>query len=366
MNLPDFFLKPGTNEADPRKLVAVAVPILLLIAIALALVFTGGDSPAPTTTSTVAAAPTSTTSAPTSTTSTTLAPPTWPLSGAPADADALETTPVLIAKVDNTRNSRPQLGLDAADLVIEVVVEGGVPRLLAFFQSQIPPEIGPIRSAREVDPKLIEPFGALMAHSGGRSHVLQAVGEVATDVGHPGLGDAAYYREPTRPGTYDLMLRTADVLDRTPPEEPSTDWLVFGEAPAGEQALSVELSQSSANTVNYRYSSADGGYLRFFGERPHEAEDAGQLVAANVVVLYVEQIDTGRTDSAGSAVPDYEVVGQGDAVVFRDGVAIPGRWERAAQSEFFRFVDESGSEIPLAVGTTWIELTPLGRPLDWQ
>ena len=34
-------------------------------------------------------------------------------------------------------------------------------------------------------------------------------------------------------------------------------------------ALSVSLIQSSAHTVNYRYSDADDGYLRFIEETPH-------------------------------------------------------------------------------------------------
>ena len=196
--------------------------------------------------------------------------------------------------------------------------------------------------------------------------MLQSVGEVATDVGHPTFGDSAYYREPSRPGTYDLILRTADVVGSTPREAPSTDWLTFGDTPEGEQALSVELSQSNVNTVDYRYSAADGGYLRFFGETPHEAQDAGQLVATNVVVIFVPVISTGRVDGAGSPVPDYEVTGSGTAVVFRDGLAVEGTWQRATTSEFFTFVDEFGAEIPLAPGVTWIELTPLGRSLDWQ
>ena len=367
MNIPEFFLKPGTSDPDPRKIALVGVPLLLVL-ILLAVALSGGSDETPETTTTqpsAAATSTTTTSAPVTTT-TVASTTTWPLTGLPATEEELADAKVLIAKIDNTSNSRPQIGLASADLVIEVVVEGGVPRLVAFFQSDIPAEIGPIRSAREVDPKLVEPFGALMAHSGGRGHVLAALREVTTDVGDPSRGATAYYRHPDRPGTYDLILRTADVMDATPPTAPSDDWLAFGEAPDGEQALSVELSQSNVNTVNYRYSASDGGYLRFVGDTAHEAEDAGQLTAANVIVAFVPTIDTGRVDGAGSPVPDYEVTGFGTAVVFRDGVAIQGQWQRSSTSEFFTFLDAEGQPIPMAPGTTWIELTPLGRSLDWQ
>ncbi len=342
--------------------------LAVLAALLLALTACGGDDTAATSTSAPTTSTTSTTVTTVPPVTTTLAPvgPVWPLTGEEV-ADGTEGAKVLVAKIDNTSNSRPQLGLDAADVVIEVLVEGGIPRLLAFFQSDIPDELGPIRSAREVDPKLLQPFGALFAHSGGQSHVVSAVREVAADVGHPNFGNVAYYRAPDRPSLYDLILRTDDVLDEDAPPAPLGHWFTFGPAPeGGEQALSVELQQSTLNIVNYRYSASDDGYLRFNGEDPHVAVGSGQLVVDNVVVLYVEVIDTGRTDSSGSKVPDYEVFGTGDAVVFRDGKAYEAVWERSDPRSFFMLRGPAGAEIALGVGTTWIELVPVGRPLTWQ
>ena len=133
----------------------------------------------------------------------------------------------------------------------------------------------------------------------------------------------------------------------------------------------MSVSQSSLNQVDYRYSEAEGGYLRFHRDVPHEVEQADslpskQVVANNVVVVFVPVLSTGRTDSAGSAVPDYDVTGTGEALVFRDGVGYSGTWERGSEDQFFRFFALDGTEIALARGTTWIELTPNGRSVDWQ
>jgi hypothetical protein len=51
-----------------------------------------------------------------------------PLTGEAA-ADGLPNRPVLVAKVDNSSGARPQVGLSAADLVVEELVEGGLTRL---------------------------------------------------------------------------------------------------------------------------------------------------------------------------------------------------------------------------------------------
>jgi hypothetical protein len=357
------------NLSREQQLAIGGGSAVVLVLLVVVLFLTGGDdepvSIASTTTST-SAADTTTTSQPGATT-TTVGPAgeIWPLTGV-ADAEAVPTAPILVAKIDNSSSSRPQTGITQADMVIEVLVEGGVARFLAFFQSDIPIEIGPIRSTREVDPKLIAPFGVVFAHSGGVAENVEAIRRVAVDAGDPVLGSSAYGRDPDRPAPYDLMLNPEVALDRG--EETTGDiWFRFdGTAPEGEQALTVDLSLSPTTSVTYRWSSADDGFLRFHGDVAH-VDDAGEeIVASNIIVLFVRQIDTGRTDSAGNAVPDYQVTGSGDAFVFRDGVAIRGTWERGSEDGFFRILDAAGQPIPLAPGNVWIELTPIGRSLGWQ
>ena len=351
--------------------VAVAF-ILIVVAVAVS---GGDDQPEPsatssTTTTTLAVEQTTTTSATDTSTTTSTTPdeadgPQWPLTGV-IDEAAEPTAPILVAKIDNSSTSRPQTGLAQADMVIEVLVEGGVARFLAFYQSNIPTEIGPIRSTREVDPKLIAPFDVAFAHSGGVEANITAIRSVAVDAGHPVLGSTAYGRDPDRPAPYDLMLNPNPALDLADPASGDI-WFSFdGEMATGEQALTVNLSLSAATPVTYRWSSADDGYLRFHGDSAHVDDEGSSISASNVVVLFVQEIDTGRTDAAGSSVPDYRVTGTGDAVVFRDGVAIRGSWERGSQDGFFRILDDSGRPIALTPGNVWIELTPIGRSLGWQ
>lgn len=348
---------------------AAVLLILLITAVAVA---GGGDEPvAVTTTTTSTTVPTestTTSTAPESTTTTTTEPApvgeTWPLTGI-VDPEAVPTSPILVAKIDNSSSSRPQTGLGPADMVVEVLVEGGVARFLAFYQSAIPDEIGPIRSTREVDPPLIAPFDVVFAYSGGIPANVEAVRAVAIDAGQPSLG-TAYSRDPDRPAPYDLMLNPAAALDLAGPTSGDIWFRFEEEAPAGEQALTVEIELSPILDLTYRWSSIDQGFLRFHGETAHVDDTGKQLVASNVVVLAVEQFDSGRTDGAGSPVPDYRVTGTGTAFVFRDGVAITGTWERGSQDGFFRLLDEAGQPIPLAPGNVWIELMPTGRTVGWQ
>src|SRR5262249_48310807 len=89
-----------------------------------------------------------------------------PLTGLPDPSGVAQTRPVLSVKVENTPQVRPQSGLDAADIVWDEVVEGGITRLLAMFQSQSTPVVGPIRSVRRTDPLIVWPVGGIFAFSG--------------------------------------------------------------------------------------------------------------------------------------------------------------------------------------------------------
>jgi hypothetical protein len=162
------------------------------------------------------------------------------------------------------------------------------------------------------------------------------------------------------------MLDPGAALEGAQADVGTASWLSFGEAPSGDPAGTIEIASSNRHQVTYGYSATDGGYLRFHGSQPHLAASGTQIIATNVIVLVVDELETGRTDSSGSPVPDYDVLGTGEAVVFRDAVAVTGRWERGRLTDFFRFFDESGIQISLAPGTTWIHLVPEGRTYGWR
>ena len=350
---------------DPRVMAGGAVLLALVIGAVLA-ARDGEPASAPTTT-TVAPTTSTSTSAPTSTSTTAAAAVRFPLSGETADPESILRR-VLVAKIDNSTLGRPQVGLAEADLVIDVLVEGGTSRLLAFYHSEDPQQFGPVRSVREVDPKLVAPFIPISAHSGGVPAVEASLREVAFDLGHP-VVPSAYTRAPNRPAPYDLIADPAALRAAGPPpaEEPLATTLEFDDQPPeGETAVTVEVQMSPDHQVTYRYSEVDGGYLRFHGDQPHEDASGRHLAATNVVVLFVQQLETNRTDVSGAPVPDYEVLGTGEAVVFRNGQVLAGTWERGRLQDFFRLVGPDGLGVRLDPGTTWIQLAPLEATLTFE
>ena len=66
---------------------------------------------------------------------------------------------ILVVKVDDTKDARPQIGLESADVVYVEQVEAGLTRVAAVYSSVLPELIGPVRSARISDIELFAQFG---------------------------------------------------------------------------------------------------------------------------------------------------------------------------------------------------------------
>ena len=138
-----------------------------------------------------AAAPTATTPAPTPTRPTPTPKPAPKPKPKPAvnpltGLRGVPTRPVVAVKIDDTASGRPQIGLEAADVVYVEQVEAGATRLVAVFASRQPGTVGPVRSVRNNDPELLAAYGRpALAYSGG------AAGPVAPAAPVPGASTPA-------------------------------------------------------------------------------------------------------------------------------------------------------------------------------
>src|SRR5690625_4983119 len=77
--------------------------------------------------------------------------------------------------VNNHPAARPQSGLSQADIVFEILAEGGITRFLALFQSEQPEVVGPVRSAREYYFELATGYDALYVFHGSTNFVYDMI-----------------------------------------------------------------------------------------------------------------------------------------------------------------------------------------------
>ncbi|CAB4627608.1 unannotated protein [freshwater metagenome] len=284
-----------------------------------------------------------------------------PLSGAPVPVGSLDH-PVLMAKIDNSPEARPQVGLNDADIVFEELVEGGLSRYLAVWHSVIPAEIGPVRSIRPMDPDIALPFGGVITYSGGQQRFVQMM----IDTGLKNVIDGQSgteeftYRSDTMIAPHDVIVRAATLIDSLAdiaPPPPAFEFAGDGAIPTalaeGTAAGRLITSFSGYNSPSWVFDAESGMYGRLqAGGETDVDENQQQLTARNVVAQMVEE------SSEYGYVPHALVVGEGVAWISTGGKTVEATWTKTAPDAMTVFTLANGDIVNLAPGRTWIELVP--------
>ena len=291
-----------------------------------------------------------------------------PLTGVRVAAVAVQ--PALVVKIENSSAARPQTGLDRADLVVEELVEGGITRFAAMFQSRTAASVGtvgPVRSLRDVDASIAGPTHGLLASSGGASVVLRRLRTAPVQLVLPSR--SAYFRSKARPVPHNLYARAdglwaaADPEHRAPPA-PYLPWAAdaAGAATSGagsSPAATLAITFSRAAHPRWTYDASSKRWLRSEGSTPSKVASGARLAAQNVVVLRVRTRDAGYRDPVGNPVPETVLTGTGSALVLTGGRQVAGRWSKASPFAPLTLTTTSGAPLTVAPGTTWLELVPV-------
>lgn len=298
-----------------------------------------------------------------------------PLTGLPALSPSMATRPAVIVKIDNDAAAVPQSGVDQADVVYEEVVEGGITRLLAVFQSQDAAVVGPVRSVRETDADIVRPIGGLFAYSGGIApfvHLIDSTG--ITDVGAVDDG-GAYDRSDLRAAPDNLYTSTTVLRERTPPRAgpppPLFSYVGAHQAfsePGETGASKVSVVMSPTVDVTWSYDASSGQWVRSTEGVVQDVAEGASLTPGppiaftNVIVQMVPYQNTGYVDPAGNPVPDADVVGSGPAVVLDAGKLVHATWSKPTPSSITTY-EVDGAPIRFLPGQTWVMLAPVGAAI---
>ncbi|HSR84472.1 MAG TPA: DUF3048 domain-containing protein [Streptosporangiaceae bacterium] len=263
---------------------------------------------------------------------------------------------VLAVKIDNIVYARPQTGLNKADLVYVIPVEGGLSRFMAVFSSHIPPVIGPVRSAREDDLELLRQFGRPgFAFSGAQGQLLPVV-ERSRIYDLYAWKTRGYYRNYGRIAPYNLYAPTRELIAQSKGATRAHNiGFTFGAAPAGGQRVASEQAGYSAASFRFTWSPARNRWLVWMDGRRAMTTDSGQMSATTVVIQHV-RVRTSVFLEYGVPPPYAESTGHGTALVLRNGKAYRARWARWHRDSGTTFTTPSGKPMNFATGPVWIVL----------
>ena len=300
-----------------------------------------------------------------------------PLTGEPTTDPTLAQRRALAVKVGNgSRRSRPQAGLAAADIVFEMLNEGGRSRLMAVFHSEMPGRVGPVRSARTSDFDLLADLSRpYLASSGANTTVLaemRRAERAGTIVDVGGMRTfVPYSRDPARRSPYNLYFDSESLTDSDgaalrggsleTPVVPLLDYGSFNPAGiAGANGVTVTYHRPTGNVVSHIWDAAVGGWVRIqSGDLMMTETGSGlrEVAPVNVAVMWM----THRYAPSDAESPLTVSFGTGDALVLTAGAVHEAVWERSEDRAGFRFVDTAGNPLSLSPGSTWLLIANSSR-----
>lgn len=310
--------------------------------------------------------------------------PINPLSGMPVDEETAGRRPVAVM-LNNLEQALPQLSQSQADIIYEVVAEGGITRMLGVYQSvEGVGMIGSIRSARPYYIELALGHDALFVHAGGSDAAYSVLKKWDVDhfdaVRGPYLGknpesnmmwrDAARRKEN---GYEHSVVATGNSILENLPEDlrltHDADYnagLIFsddGTPENGDPATVVTVPFSNYKTGVFVYCEDRNAYLvEEYGSPYIDGNTGEQVAVTNVIVVQTDCRYTG--DSLGHM--DVEVVGEGNGWYACGGWYVPIRWRKPDRESPMTYMMQDGTPLALGRGHTYVNIVSLDAAITME
>jgi hypothetical protein len=293
------------------------------------------------------------------------------LSGLEISEKVLNSRPFAIM-INNAPEARPQSGLNKADVLLEVVDEGGITRMIGVFSSNKVEVIGPIRSARQYYAELARMFDPIYVFWGTYPEGYKLIQNMDLDVLTP-LGDGTgassivanitdgqdAWRDSSRVAPHNAYSSTEKL---TAAAEKNGYSLQGGQSPLNFKLDAAEDKKGSTGSIkidfstgtfasDFKYDKSSNKYLKSTGGEPNiDRESNSQLSFNNVIALVTDIANSG--DSAGHMI--VRTTGSGKALFFFDGNVVEGTWERQSVTDAMIFKDSAGNNVLFNRGSTYI------------
>jgi outer membrane murein-binding lipoprotein Lpp len=260
--------------------------------------------------------------------------------------------------ISNHPAARPQTSLEEADIVYEMLTEGGITRFLAIYQSEYPEFAGPVRSARDYFVELAVGYDSLFLAHGYSPEAKEMLFDGKVDQLN-GIQDGdVFKRDAARQAPHNSYVYFEEAMEMAKEKAYNVDsspvqlsFLTKNEEESlnGEPASTVVIHSSKNESFDaiYEYDEESESYNRTI--------DGADMKADNIFVV---EADHRVVDAAGRL--DIDLTSGGDAFLIQRGIMNMVKW----QNNNGRIVPYTESGAALKTGKTWIHVVPASRGLN--
>lgn len=307
------------------------------------------------------------------------------LDGVCVKTPSLVNPQLVVVMIENHFEARPQSGLAEASVVYEAPVEANYTRFLVIYPANAEvKKIGPVRSVRPYYLDWIAEYGTPMyMHCGGSPDALNLIKQrdifdlnefyrgwyywrdesraaphnvyTSSELWNKALG--VYANDSYLNDVYEGWSFVTSTLNHSTTQPP--DHIKSGVGSSGGEVVKWSGGQITVSFLPpiyeavWKYNSSTNQFDRYQMGSRHCDADGKCISADNVIVM---NVDKKVLDEIGRL--QVTTIGQGEAIVFKNGIDYLGTWNKSGTDSRTRFYDVNGEEIKLNPGRIWIEVVP--------
>ncbi|MBP3039259.1 DUF3048 domain-containing protein [Bacillaceae bacterium Marseille-Q3522] len=291
----------------------------------------------------------------------------FPLTGIGSEEDTGGRS--IAVMINNHPNARPQSGLYKADIVYELIAEGGITRFLAIFQSEKPEIVGPVRSAREYYIKLAKGYDSYYIAHGYSADAEEMLRNGFIDhingMQYDGtLFQRASFRKAPHNSyiTYENILKGAEKLQydltRMPKALPFLNEEEIAQL-SGEAAtdVTVDYLSSADFSANYVYDATSVKYKRFSNQEQTVDYETGEPVLLDNIFI----VETAHSIIVETDRTSIDLTSGGRGILLQKGKWNEMEW-RNVDGRILPY--KNGTPVSFVPGKTWISVIPANPGIE--
>ena len=277
--------------------------------------------------------------------------------------------------IDNHKGAWPQVGLNKAYSVYEIIVEGGETRLMALFKGVDLEKIGPVRSARHYFLDYALENDAIYVHYGWSPKAQSDISSLKVN-NINGISESSerFWRTKQKSAPHNVLTSTKDILEianekkyKTTSSKESVLNYTFDEVnlEEGISAINVTIPYSDLHTVNYKYNPETKRYTRYARNvKQTDMETKEDITTKNIIITFAK--NTQLKDNENKDRQDLKDVATNDGYYITNGKAIKIKCIKNSRTSQTIYKDLDGNEIKVNDGNTYFNICPIDSNVTFE
>jgi len=278
--------------------------------------------------------------------------------------------------IDNQSGARPQAGLNDAYMVYDIIVEGGLSRLMAVFKGKDLEKIGPVRSSRHYFLDYALENDSIYVHYGWSPQAETDISKLNIDNINGLTQSDTFWRVKDKKSPHNAVTSTAKVLEQAKDfgyQTKSTQESVLNytteevnlESEEAITATNVAIPYSKYYRAGFVYDEESKRYIRYQDKKEQVDWNTGEKITTkNIIITFAKNTDL--KDGTDKGRQELHNIGDLEGYYITNGKAIKIICSKSSRREQTVYKDLQGNEINVNDGNTYVQICPIDTKVTFE